>query len=73
MYIAFHITSESSDHYLFCEDVEFTEHGMDVLFDTLKNNSDIPSDINYRESLSLSNEEAKMLRGLMSRLYDADY
>ncbi|QQV89618.1 hypothetical protein SJ_200 [Proteus phage SJ_PmiM] len=73
MYIAFHIVSESSDHYTFCETVEFTEQGMDMLFDTLIKGSDIPGQIYYEPSESLSVSESRMVKEVISRLYNAEY
>lgn len=73
MYIAFHIISVSSDHYTFCKNVEFTEQGMNVLFDTLFKGSDVPGEIFYEPSKSLSVSESKMIEEVINRLYDAEY
>lgn len=72
LYVAFHIKSESSDHYLFCEKVEFSEHGMDVLFETLKRGSDLPCSIDFTESESISNPERRMLESVVNRLYSVE-
>ena len=69
IYVAFHIKSESSDHYLFCEKVEFSEPGMDVLFETLKRGSDLPCSIDYTVSESISNDERRMIESVTDRLY----
>lgn len=73
MYIAFHIISVSSDHYTFCENVEFTEQGMDDLFDTLFMGSDTPGEIYWEPSESLSVSESRMVKEVISRLYNTEY